>query len=81
MEGYNSMRMETILSWAEVFATILTMTVLVGITVFVLVALSGMRRESRRERGPAPPPSASQPRRSHGATLHGWVILCLLMAA
>jgi heme/copper-type cytochrome/quinol oxidase subunit 2 len=81
MKAYDGIGMGTILSWAEVFATILTITVLVGITVFVLVALSAMRRESRRERGPAPLPSESQPRRSHSATLHGWVILCLLMAA
>jgi hypothetical protein len=80
MEAY-SMRIETLLSWAEVFATILTMLVLVGITVFVLVVLSGMRRESRRGRGPGRLPDATQPRRSHSATLHGWVILCLLLAA
>jgi hypothetical protein len=71
MEAYNSIGMGTILSWAEVFATVLTITVLVGIAVFVLVALSGMRRESRREawpgaaaeRIPAPPEPQRHPAR------------------
>jgi imidazolonepropionase-like amidohydrolase/Tol biopolymer transport system component len=81
MEAYDAIRIGTLLSWAEMFAPILTMAVLVGITVFVLAVMGGIRQESRRGQRPARPPCAAQPRRTHRATLHGWVALCLLLAA
>jgi imidazolonepropionase-like amidohydrolase/Tol biopolymer transport system component len=79
MESYDAFRIGMLLDWAEMFAAILTVAVVVGITVFVLMVLSGTRQESRRGRDALP--GAAPRRRAHSTTLHGWVILCLLLAA
>jgi hypothetical protein len=80
MQAYDAIRIGTLLSWAEVFAAILTMAVVVGITVFVLAVVGGIRQESHRGRGKARLPGPTDPHRTYSATLHGWVILCLLLA-
>jgi hypothetical protein len=81
MGSYDAIRIGTLLDWAEMFAAVLTVAVVVGITVFVLMVLSGIRQESRTGRDAVPPPGGAPLRRTHSTTLHGWVILCLLLAA